>query len=85
MFTTPGGKPAFAANSPKMREAVGVRSEGLMIMQFPVMMAIGRDHNGIIAGKSVRLSQHFILYILSVFGNHSLKGHMATVTPSGSL
>lgn len=52
MLMTPSGNHASFANSARIMAAPGSRSEGLIIMVFPVMVAIGIDHNGIMAGKS---------------------------------
>ena len=50
---TPGGNPAFSASSTRIITAPGSFSEGFRMIVLPVIVAIGIDHNGIIAGKSL--------------------------------
>lgn len=55
MLITPSGNPALRASSARIIEAPGSRSDGLRIMVFPVIVAMGMDQSGIIAGKSSHL------------------------------
>lgn len=42
-------------NSARIIAAPGSRSDGLRIRQLPVTVAVGIDHSGIMAGKSIRV------------------------------
>ena len=57
MLMTPSGYPASRVSSASIIAAPGSRSDGLRIRVFPVIVAMGIDQRGIIAGKSVRDGQ----------------------------
>src|SRR5450432_877522 len=79
-LSTPGGIPAFSASSARIIAAPGSRSDGFRIRQLPVTVAIGIDHSGIIAGKSIHnIRSCSILMLISMltertYGCHHTQG-----------